>query len=529
MRKLILIAALCIFAPHLHAQTACPTPGGTGTTDGGLVSYSCGPANALTTACPANALTKYASTPLTNLQTEPNPCMDFYYNTADGATNHNPTFIISGVAGNISMSTAGAIDWTAGLAATNGTAPNIVYSLVDGTAFAGTAYAGKHFNVVAVYTTIMAFAQINGNILAGATSAQVYVGGLAIGGNNKGFWPNATGYNLYIGGDLVGPITSQTGTWGAGGNGQFTVSWTTGITNAHSSGDVAWAVGTDGSGAPGATCMGQLAMVCDVARAMVYLTTNSFPVAGSPTVPGNGQFFYFGISGGGTTGVKLLSSWKALALALNPSANVTGTLIGINAISPDPDYGNSSVIQNVSSNPNQLSPCGNIASWNQPVGYGVPWPQVGPTVYTVSPAAAAVTTISIGATTSVNGLPVTGANSAFSINRGFSGQGMFANQGYVPVNSDGYVGRTRVEVGSVDNQNPCWAQLNFGMTVPGASYNLVAGAGHGAGDAVETGGCTVTGAVCYNSVPIQDLFAQLGSLFVYGNHADAGVTGAGVF
>lgn len=527
MRKFLLLAGLC-FALHAGAQSACPTPGGTGTTDGGLVSYSCGPANALITACPSNALSKYAPTPLTNLPTEPNPCMDFYYNTADGATNQNPTIIISGTAGNIGMGTAGAIDWSAGLGATNGTAPNIVYSLVDGTAFDGTPYAGKHWNVVAVYTTLMAFAQINGAISAGATSAQVYVGGLAGGGNKNNFWPNTTGYNLYIGGDLVGPINSQTGTWGASGNGQFTLGWTTGVTNAHASGEVAWAVGTDGSGAPGATCMGQLAMVCDVARAMVYLTTNSFPVAGSPTVPGNGRFYYFGISGGATTGVKLPSSWKALALALNPSANVTGTLLGLTGISPDPDYGNSAVIQNVASNPNQLSPCGNIGGWNQPVPYGTPWPQTGPVIYTVSPSAAAATTISIGATSSVNGLPVTGANSAFNIDRGFSGQGMYANLGYVPVNSDGYIGRSRIEIGSVDNQNPCWAQVNFGLTVPGASPNVVVGAGHGAGDTVETGGCSVAGVVCYNSAPIQDFFSQLGSLFVYGNRQTSGMVGAGV-
>jgi len=526
MKKLFLFIALMLFAPHLHAQSQCPTPGGTGTTDGGLVSYSCGPANGISGTCQATALGKYASSPLTNLQGEIQPCMDVYYNTADGATNHNPTIILSGTSGNIGMGTSGAIDWSVGLAQTDG--QNIVYSLVDGSAFAGTPSAGKHYNVVTVYGTLMAWAQINGAMSAGATSTQIYIGGLLDGGSHNDFWPNATGYNMYIGGDLVGPITSQTGTWGSSGTGILTVSWATGVANAHPSGENAFAVGTDGSGAPSATCMGQLAMSCDIGRAMTYLTANSYPAAGSPTVPGNGHFFYFGVSGGATTGVKLISTWKALALALNSGANVSGTLDGMFGVSPDPDYGNSAVIQSVGS-PDQVSPCSSIATWNQPVASG-PWPQTGPGIYTATPAGvASVTTISVGATKSINGLPVTGANAAFLYDRGFSGQGIAANMGYVPVNSDHYLGRTYLEIGQTDNQNPCSAQYNFGATIPGASYRILSGYGHGADLTTQTGSCTVSGATCYNSQTIKDFISLVANMYVYGSRQASGMNASGVY
>ena len=524
MRKLLLIAALFAFAPCLHAQSVCPNPGSTGSAGG--VSWSCGPANVITGTCQNTALGKYASAPLTNLPSEPQPCMDVYYNTSDGATNHNPTFVISGTAGNVGMTLDGAIDWSSTMAATNGTAPNITYCLVLGTCSVVGAQPHQHWNVVTVATTLMAWGQVNGALSAGATSAQIYVGGLLDGGQKNDFWPNATGYNIYIGNQLVGPITSQTGTWGSGGTGQLTIGWTTGLGTGTASGINAWPVGTDGSGSPSATCTGQLAMVCDIANAMTYLATNSYPHAGSPTVPGNGQFYYFGISGGGTTGLKLMSSGKALVLALNPSAYVGWTLLGLDSISPDPAYGYSAFAQSIVASPNQLSPCGNIAVWNQPINDAI-WPQTGPVIYTVSPAAASVSTIAIGPPYAVTGMPVTGANAAYNMDSGYSGQGIFANMGYVPVNSDGYIGRPHLDIGQVDNQNPCMPQVNFGATVPGASYRVEAGEGHAAAIKVQTGGCSVAADVCPNSVSIQDLFGQLQNMFVSGNHSDAGFVGAG--
>ena len=516
-----------------RAQSECPYPGGSGTTDGGQVTAVCGPNNTITGTCGASALTSYASAPLTNSPGEPQPCMDFYYNTADGPTNHNPTMILLRGGGNVFMGLSGVIDWSQGMITPNGTAPSPVYAVVDGSAFTGTASAGKHWNAVVLSFTLQAWGQLGSGISAGSTSAQVNVGGSS-GGGGSSYWPNATGYNLYIGGDLVGPVTIQNGTWGNLGNGVFTLGWTTGIANAHPAGELMWAVGTDGSGAPTAPCTGQLAQVCDLGRALSYLTANSYPATATPTVPGNGHFYLWGASGGATTIAKALVSWKALLTACRASGlsscagtpNLTGTIDGAHLLSPNLDSGAVAVASSIF--PNQVAPCSPITSWNfgVPAGY---MPQGGPAVYTYSPPTSSVTSISAGTTLAFGGLPQTGGNGVFLYNRSVSAAGIMAKSGSVPTNSDNFIPKTDTFIGSQDNSTICASQVDFGATTPGATYHVLAGGVHEADIYTLTGGCSIAFVACYYSNEIKQLIADMSNLYVYGNSTASGIAGSGVF
>jgi hypothetical protein len=459
--------------------------------------------------------------------------MDFYYNTADGVTNHNPTLILLRAGGNIFMGASGAVDWSNGMITPNGTAPSLVYSVVDGSAFTGTPSAGKHWNVVVLSFTLQAWGVLGSGISAGSTSAQVIVGGTG-GGGNTYYWPNATGYNLYIGGDLVGPVTSQGGTWGFYGSGSYTLGWSAGIANSHPAGELMWAVGTDGSGAPNAPCTGQLAQVCDLGRALSYLTANSYPAAANQTVPGNGHFYLWGASGGASTIAKALLSWKALLTACKTSGlascsgtpNLTGTIDGAHLLSPNLDSGAVAVAASVF--PNQVAPCQPITNWNLGFPNGTS-PQSGPAVEAMSPPISSVTTISAGSTVAFGGLPETGGNSAFLYNRGVSAVGILARSGSVPLDQDNFMPKTDTFIGGLDTQTICASQVDFGTTTPGATYHILPNGFHEADIFTLTKGCSQPFVACYYSNEIQQLVSDMSTLYVYGNSTASGVAGSGVF
>ncbi len=507
-RRYVILFLVC--APFAHGQSLCPSPGNTGTTDGGLVSYSCAPANIITTTvgtCASGSLNCFANSPLTELPGANQPWMDFYYNTADGIHNTNPTVIIYHSGANETMADgglpAGEIDLSDGLVATNGKAPSIIYSMVDGSFWTGTPMAGKHVNVVAASFSLFGYAGLTSAVSAGATSLPITTRQ-----NCTYFWPSQPPYSIWIGTENH-VVTAQSGNWGCsgGGNGHYTLTLQSpGLANSYAAQTVLWPMGNEGADGPTSPCQASLKPVADFGRLISYLTANV------GTIPGNGHYMLFGFSGAGDTFSKVPYVWKTMqnepSPCGTPNADQNGVIDRVFLLSPDTDYGAEAVEASIY--PHQVAPCAVVSSWG-PTYKGVMWLS-GPGINNYNGGVASVTSISPEGY-AFGGLTNGGANSNFTWVQGTSAVGLRTGNGIIAPNADGYVPLFRLDGGENDESNLCATQVNFGETTPGTTYNIQAGQAHGGDLYTATGRCKNNSAseACYDSITAGDLRTFFGN------------------
>jgi hypothetical protein len=527
-RKLIavLIFLGCLaFARPANAQTPentlhCPCTVGTScTTDGGLVTAVCGIQAYVTTACSSGALYSYGSGPFSSFNGAYPPCMDVYYNTADGATNSNPTIVIGPEGGDATA----AADWCAGFNFANGSEPAAGWGLIDGTAFAGTVAAGQHWNIVCPQTSSIANMLTNGAVTAGATGVAITNGG------DDHFWPG-TPYTICV--DVLNqecfPVTSQTGSYVAPGT--ITASISGAFANNHASGVYVWAEDSNGQGGPAYPTYYKWS-VCDYARVMAYLEGISF---------GNGQYLAWGISGTTNSWSSALGYWKSIANMAAPqgcglSISTTAQIVAAQMVSPLYDERAEMLLPTFASHQSDVSPCENAPPLSFPAGpgyAGIMGAYAG-TLNSGSPSG----TVPNPLTYSNGALSITSANALAQAGFNVTLAGCLpgtANSCYYGSNADGYLGLVDTETSGADSGNPCSSAAAFLYSAPG-SIGLAQGVsvGHGANfntneSGSDCGTSTAAGGICSQSYVFKNLVAMIVALRTHGNVTRSGIAGAGI-
>ena len=544
MRRYIFIILACVvFALpiHLKAQNNrvnCPCGSGhTCTTDGGLVTAVCGIQATITTPCTSGVLYSYGSRPLTTFKGFPEPCMDVYYNTADGPHNHNVTFVEAPQGGNASAKN---MDQCAGFSAANGSQPAAFWGLIDGSAFAGTVAAGTHLNAVCVQLGLQVVAKLNADYAAGVTSIQV--AGLS-GGSH--YWPQGPGYTMCI--DTFNqeciPVTAQTNCSPPyTSNCVYDVTLASPTKYAHNhiiegiSAIYVWGVDSNRFGTP-AYPNALMFGTCDTVRLFSYLNG----------VIGNKQYIAWGVSGTTITMENAIAYGKTLEGLAAPqgcgfaSPDTSWQVIGTYLVSPPPDFGALTVYGLIPSTAG--NPCVTTKQGDKPdPGTGHSF---GAWIGTLNNGIGYVSSIS--STEYSNGsLVVKNPNALTQAAKNIGLQGCFpgtVNNCYYKTNSDGYLGSIFVAEGEKEGGCPGAAALAFTSPVAspqgppdtfpvdadliGNTYHFQRNAGHGAKMNVGPG-CT-EGGMCATSVVFTDMVKWMAPILAHqhGNVSNAGISGAG--
>jgi hypothetical protein len=460
--------------------------------------------------------------------------MDFFFDTADGAANHNPTFLVVYAGGDSSVSATGN-NWCMGVDMTNGSANPVMWGWITGSAFAGTPMEGVHWNVACIQFSLFAAATLSSSANAGATSVELK--GMA-GGSH--FWPQDGNYTLCLDATNLEciAVSSQTGLF----NSQpYKVKLSSPLAHNHAADAVAWAVDANGRGGP-AYPNYFLDTNCDLGNALGYMAANSYPQAATPTLPGNGHFVLLGLSGTGN----VLSNFMMYGRSIQglaaprgcgwPSPNLGWRADGYAIISPGTDEGAEMAHRLLLGR--QKSPCLRDGERVDPGGN-----QGGGASYimgafsgTLNSGKGEVSSLKSNSFTPL-GLKWKNPNALSQMGRNVSGQGCVIgvkNSCYYPQNEDTYLAPSFSEIGTDDIACPCPIAYAFARTVPGATYriNTTPGQrGHGAGfsNSASGGACAKNGpGLCADSQAAKEITAWMSTLKVFGNVANAGTASGGV-
>jgi hypothetical protein len=484
-----------LFCSARLASAQCPTYGGTGTTDGGAVTYHCRPKH-INQPCENSAFGSYGVKP-SDLPGQPEPCMSYYYNTADGPHNTNTTIIMMRGGGNSfvgSMSDPGNVDWDNGAATSNNGQPVLAYALVD-----GTAVPGKHFNFVSIQFSMFAGAFLHGDISPGDTSFR-------IDGSNActHFWPQAAPYRISVESERM-EVSAQTGTYGTCRESGYTVTVPAGVKRKHPANSPVWGIDSKGMG-DGATA--GLNTMCSMAAALSYLSKNA-----GGSLPGNRHFILIANSAASYTASMVQMVGKSIlsqGLCGVPDPDVSWTIDGAFYWGAIIDYGPYFILSYMLAH--QVSPC--TSSTVSSNGAGISLGPISADLGGIANAASLdVKNFHLAGLTAVSPTPI------FTYGRNVSAQGCLIggfNSGCLwKPNPDGFLGKIWLEIGGNDQSAGCAAALNFASTTPGAGYRVIAGGGHDGG--MYTGrGCSgnpgTRAGLCYNGQSVQDLIAFIASL-----------------
>lgn len=484
---------------------ACPTPGGTGTTDGGLITYHCIPAN-MATACTAGAMYSYSSQNQNSMVGEPPRCMDLYYNTADGPSNTNDTIVFIASGGNTADGGNGTHDWGSGFELGNGTAPAVIYALVDGTAI-----SGKHFNWIDIQHSLSGLSTLHANINAGDTSFQL--------DSSTGWWPQAQPYTVTIDTEQMCVTAS---------NATYAGPWTVTVTRAcngttaasHTSG--AYAFAADSSFVSSAYPTSS----CDLSVLLSYLATKM-----GSTIPGRkDRIFLTGLS----NGAYLVNMAALIGKSLLPSctsewSDTSWTIQSVYTMSSKPDMG--AVAMLVYTGANSPSPYNAGDDGSEPKTATA---TTGPGTTGQAPSAS---TMTLTAPYAASGIPTTGANATYTTAHVWSPQFcMKLNFSLCGSAVDSYNPFISMMIGALDNDVGAVQQITFGATAPGTQYAVLSSSGHILDLITSTasgtaGTCSGSGGACLYSQAINGLIALLNRVTGSPNVRStwAGVNAAGVY
>jgi hypothetical protein len=497
IRVFLVLGLLLLVAPLCRAQGSnisnCGAPAGSSTTlDSGKITAYCGIPATTNTACSAGVPYSYGSSPFASFSNAFPPCRDLYVNTADGYPNSNLTLIIGPAGGNATDGT----DWCEGWFASNGSEPPFAYELIDGSAFAGTAAAGKHVNIVCAETQSWPILPINAaNSVGGNTISLVNAA--------AHFWPTGTPYTLICGSTNQESfsVASTQSPFPSPSTNPFIVTIGGTWSYAHAAGDYCWAQDSNGQGSPSYPAYFKWT-VCDLERLKADLNAH---------VSNSKLYAYWGISGTAESGPNWMAYGDGIANMAAPegcgfsSLDTSGAVIVAQLASGLPDAG----IGTVTSDFNGVSQNG-CAGTTITGGGTINWSYligaiVGSTTYNNGNGSATVPTSPV---TFSNGVVnSTAQNAVFQLGRNVSWAGCipgFSTGCYYPMNA--FLGIVDFEGAQNDNGNPCMETAAYNASAPGNPPGVVvAGAGHGAswqysaGSSTNCGSSASNGSMCANS------------------------------
>jgi hypothetical protein len=458
--------------------------------------------------------------------------MDFFFDTADGAANHNPTFVVVYAGGVASVSASGN-NWCMGVDMANGSANPVMWGWITGSAFTGTPMEGVHWNVACIQFSLNAVATLSSSVNAGDASVELKG---AAGGSH--FWPQDGNYTLCL--DVTNlecvAVSSQTGLF----NSQpYKVKLSSPLAHNHAADVIAWAVDANGRGGP-AYPNNSLDAKCDLGNALGYMAANSYPQASAPTLPGNGHFVLLGLSGTGSVLQDFMMYGRSIQGLAAPrgcgwkSPNLGWRADGYALISPLGDEGVESIHLLLSDK--QKPPCLREKFKGKPGGPDASF-ILGAYSGTLNSGIAQVSSLKSNSFTPL-GLKWKKPNALAQMGRNVSGQGCVIgvkNSCYYPQTEDTYLAPSFSEIGPGDTSMPCPIEYAFARTVPGATYHINTipdQVGHGAGyssSASVGGACAVNGpGLCADSQAAKDITAWMSTLKVFGNVANAGAASGGI-